>query len=104
MLSVCISKLVTFSLFKLVSAKTANSKLESELKQEKGNAQDIRKMLADERNVMSTMDMEHQQQLVELEQRHQEKVPIVIITLPVLIFLQPCRFDFFFFFSGALPP
>lgn len=31
-------------------------------------------MLADERNVMSTMDMEHQQQLVELEQRHQEKV------------------------------
>ncbi|MED6280881.1 hypothetical protein CHARACLAT_015599, partial [Characodon lateralis] len=58
----------------LVSAKTACSKLESELKQEKGNAQDLRKMLADERNVMSTMDMEHQQQLVELEQRHQEKV------------------------------
>lgn len=58
----------------LVSAKTANAKLESEIKQEKGNAQDLRKMLADERNVMSTMDMEHQQQLVELEQRHQEKV------------------------------
>ncbi|MEQ2203424.1 hypothetical protein XENOCAPTIV_029853 [Xenoophorus captivus] len=58
----------------LVSAKTACSKLESELKQEKGNAQDLRKMMADERNVMSTMDMEHQQQLVELEQRHQEKV------------------------------
>uniref|UniRef100_H3CZM4 Kinesin family member 4 n=1 Tax=Tetraodon nigroviridis TaxID=99883 RepID=H3CZM4_TETNG len=30
--------------------------------------------LADERIVMSTMDMEHQQQLVELEQGHQEKV------------------------------
>ncbi|XP_034461915.1 kinesin family member 4 [Hippoglossus hippoglossus] len=58
----------------LVSAKTASSKLESEVKQEKGNSQDIRKMLADERNVMSTMDMEHQQQLVELEQEHQEKV------------------------------
>uniref|UniRef100_A0A3B5L5R5 Kinesin motor domain-containing protein n=1 Tax=Xiphophorus couchianus TaxID=32473 RepID=A0A3B5L5R5_9TELE len=58
----------------LVSAKAAYSKLESELKQEKGNAQDLRKMLADERNVMCTMDMEHQQQLVELEQRHQEKV------------------------------
>uniref|UniRef100_A0A4W6F2H6 Kinesin family member 4 n=1 Tax=Lates calcarifer TaxID=8187 RepID=A0A4W6F2H6_LATCA len=58
----------------LVSAKTASAKLESELKQEKGNAQDLRKMLADERNVMSTMDMEHQQQLVDLEQRHQEKV------------------------------
>uniref|UniRef100_A0A671TPQ1 Kinesin family member 4 n=1 Tax=Sparus aurata TaxID=8175 RepID=A0A671TPQ1_SPAAU len=50
------------------------AKLESEVKQEKGNAQDLRKMLADERSVMSTMDMEHQQQLVELEQRHQEKV------------------------------
>uniref|UniRef100_A0A671TRN8 Kinesin-like protein n=1 Tax=Sparus aurata TaxID=8175 RepID=A0A671TRN8_SPAAU len=58
----------------LVSAKTASAKLESEVKQEKGNAQDLRKMLADERSVMSTMDMEHQQQLVELEQRHQEKV------------------------------
>lgn len=57
-----------------MSAKTANAKLESEVKQEKGNAQDLRKMLADERNVMSTMDMEHQQQLVELEQGHQEKV------------------------------
>nr|XP_057934570.1 kinesin family member 4 isoform X2 [Doryrhamphus excisus] len=58
----------------LVSATTATAKLESELQQEKGNGQDLRKMLADERNVMSTMDMEHQQQLVELEQRHQEKV------------------------------
>uniref|UniRef100_A0A8D3DES7 Kinesin motor domain-containing protein n=1 Tax=Scophthalmus maximus TaxID=52904 RepID=A0A8D3DES7_SCOMX len=59
----------------LVSAKTASSKLESEVKQEKGNSQDLRKMLAEDRNVMSTMDMEHQQQMVELEQRHQEKVP-----------------------------
>uniref|UniRef100_A0A8C7YQ85 Kinesin-like protein n=1 Tax=Oryzias sinensis TaxID=183150 RepID=A0A8C7YQ85_9TELE len=49
--------------------------LESELKQEKGNAQDLRKMMVEDRNLMSTMDMEHQQQLVELEQRHQEKVP-----------------------------
>ncbi|XP_076024662.1 kinesin family member 4 [Genypterus blacodes] len=58
----------------LVSAKTASAKLESELVQEKGNAQDVRKMLADERNVMSTMDMEHQQHLVEMEEGHQEKV------------------------------
>uniref|UniRef100_A0A8C4I505 Kinesin motor domain-containing protein n=1 Tax=Dicentrarchus labrax TaxID=13489 RepID=A0A8C4I505_DICLA len=58
----------------LVSTKIANAKLESEVKQEKGNAQDLRRMVAEERNVMSTMDMEHQQQLVELEQRHQEKV------------------------------
>ncbi|KAM4619969.1 kinesin family member 4 [Polymixia lowei] len=58
----------------LVSAKTASAKLESDLKQEKGNVLDLTKLLADERNIMSTMDMEHQQQLVELEQRHQEKV------------------------------
>uniref|UniRef100_A0A3Q3VZ09 Kinesin motor domain-containing protein n=1 Tax=Mola mola TaxID=94237 RepID=A0A3Q3VZ09_MOLML len=58
----------------LLSAKTSCAKLESEVKQEKGNSQDLRKLLADERSVMSTMDMEHQQQLVELEQRHQEKV------------------------------
>uniref|UniRef100_A0A672IF75 Kinesin family member 4 n=1 Tax=Salarias fasciatus TaxID=181472 RepID=A0A672IF75_SALFA len=50
------------------------SKLESELKQEQGNVQDLRKRLMDERNLMSTMDMEHQQQLVELEQRHQAEV------------------------------
>lgn len=66
-----------------MSAKTANAKLESEVKQEKGNAQDLRKMLADERNVMSTMDMEHQQQLVELEQRHQEKVLIAFTRIPI---------------------
>uniref|UniRef100_A0A8D3BW45 Kinesin motor domain-containing protein n=1 Tax=Scophthalmus maximus TaxID=52904 RepID=A0A8D3BW45_SCOMX len=64
----------------LVSAKTASSKLESEVKQEKGNSQDLRKMLAEDRNVMSTMDMEHQQQMVELEQRHQEKVPPCLIS------------------------
>uniref|UniRef100_A0A1A8NES5 Kinesin family member 4A n=2 Tax=Nothobranchius rachovii TaxID=451742 RepID=A0A1A8NES5_9TELE len=62
----------------LVAAKTAFSKLESEMHQEKGNSQDLRKMLADERNVMSAMDMEHQQQLVELEQRHQEKVVFLL--------------------------
>ncbi|KAK5859026.1 hypothetical protein PBY51_003123 [Eleginops maclovinus] len=62
----------------LVAAKTAGGKLESELKQEAGNAQDLRKMLADERNVMSTMDMEHQVQMVELEQRHQEKVQYLL--------------------------
>ncbi|CAL1573803.1 unnamed protein product [Knipowitschia caucasica] len=58
----------------LVSAKTACAKLESDLKQENANSQDLRKMLAEERNVMSTMDMEHQQQLVEMEEQHQEKV------------------------------
>ncbi|XP_030010963.1 kinesin family member 4 isoform X2 [Sphaeramia orbicularis] len=58
----------------LVDAKIVSAKLDSEVKQEKANIQDLKKTLADERNVMSTMDMEHQQQLVELEERHQEKV------------------------------
>ncbi|XP_073727256.1 kinesin family member 4 isoform X5 [Misgurnus anguillicaudatus] len=57
----------------VVASKTANAKLESELKQEKANLLDMQKMLSDERKLMSTMDMEHQSRLVELEQRHQEK-------------------------------
>uniref|UniRef100_A0A673B7W5 Chromosome-associated kinesin KIF4-like n=1 Tax=Sphaeramia orbicularis TaxID=375764 RepID=A0A673B7W5_9TELE len=58
----------------LISEVNTLAKLDSEVKQEKANIQDLKKTLADERNVMSTMDMEHQQQLVELEERHQEKV------------------------------
>ncbi|KAK0136488.1 Chromosome-associated kinesin KIF4 [Merluccius polli] len=71
----------------LVAAKTAAAKLESDLKQEKGSVQDLSKMLAEERMVMSTMDMEHQQQLVDLEQNHQEKVLYLLSQLqnkPVL--------------------
>ncbi|XP_056586746.1 kinesin family member 4 [Triplophysa dalaica] len=58
----------------VVASKIANAKLESELKQEKANLLDMQKILCDERKLMSTMDMEHQSHLVELEQRHQEKV------------------------------
>ncbi|XP_051956367.1 chromosome-associated kinesin KIF4-like [Xyrauchen texanus] len=58
----------------VIASKTANAKLESELKQEKANLLDLQKILCDERKIMSTMDMEHQSHLVELEQRHQEKV------------------------------
>uniref|UniRef100_A0A8D0A1S9 Kinesin family member 4 n=1 Tax=Sander lucioperca TaxID=283035 RepID=A0A8D0A1S9_SANLU len=76
----------------LLSAKTTSAKLESELKQEMGNAQDLRKMLADERNVMSTMDMEHQQQLLDLEQRHQEKVLMAFTHVPICIsFQKTCK-------------
>uniref|UniRef100_A0A4W4H0Q3 Kinesin motor domain-containing protein n=1 Tax=Electrophorus electricus TaxID=8005 RepID=A0A4W4H0Q3_ELEEL len=58
----------------VITSKTANAKLESELKQERANHMDLQKVLCDERKLMSTMDMEHQSHLVELEQRHQEKV------------------------------
>uniref|UniRef100_A0A673FLP6 Kinesin-like protein n=1 Tax=Sinocyclocheilus rhinocerous TaxID=307959 RepID=A0A673FLP6_9TELE len=57
----------------VVASKVANAKLESELKQEKANLLDMQKILCDERKLMSSMDMEHQSQLVEMEQRHQEK-------------------------------
>lgn len=68
-----------------MSAKTASAKLESELNQEKVNSQDLRKMLVDERNVMLTMDMEHQQQMVELEQTHQEKVLVALTRVTISI-------------------
>ncbi|XP_076850877.1 kinesin family member 4 [Brachyhypopomus gauderio] len=58
----------------VIASKTANAKLESELKQERGGHMDLQKLLCDERKLMSTMDMEHQSHLVELEQQHQEKV------------------------------
>uniref|UniRef100_A0A8C7KKJ0 Kinesin family member 4 n=1 Tax=Oncorhynchus kisutch TaxID=8019 RepID=A0A8C7KKJ0_ONCKI len=58
----------------LMSEVRHDSTLESELKQEKSNVLDLQKTLCDERKLMSTMDMEHQHHLVELEQMHQEKV------------------------------
>ncbi|KAM9781132.1 kinesin family member 4 isoform X1 [Syngnathus typhle] len=62
----------------LVSAKTASAKQESELQHERANTHELNKRLADERILMSDMDMEHQQQLVELEQRHQDKVQCLL--------------------------
>ncbi|XP_059913736.1 kinesin family member 4 isoform X3 [Gadus macrocephalus] len=62
----------------LVAAKSAAARLESSLKQEQGNLQDLSRTLAEERGVMSTMDVEHQQQRVELEQNHQEKVQYLL--------------------------
>lgn len=98
----------------MVAAKTANAKLESEVKQEKGNAHDLTKMLAYERNVMSTMDVEHQQQLVELEQRHQEKVlliftlgPIRSYSYKIQMYLRNHLFYVYcvlFYSIGTLPP
>ncbi|XP_035263716.1 chromosome-associated kinesin KIF4-like [Anguilla anguilla] len=63
-----------FLMSELVSAKLLSTRLESELKQERANYCDLQRALYDERKLMSTMDMEHQSHLVELEQRHQEKV------------------------------
>ncbi|MBN3303429.1 kinesin family member 4 [Amia ocellicauda] len=63
-----------FMMGELVTAKVTNFKLESDLKQEKVNFTDLQRALFDERKLMSEMEMEHQGHLVDLEQRHQEKV------------------------------
>ncbi|KAJ8246912.1 hypothetical protein GJAV_G00256720 [Gymnothorax javanicus] len=63
-----------FLMSELVSAKIQNARLESDLKQEKSNYCDLQLVLFEERKLKSAMDMEHQSHLVELEQRHQEKV------------------------------
>ncbi|XP_077402184.1 kinesin family member 4 isoform X2 [Vanacampus margaritifer] len=62
----------------LVSAKTVAAKIESDFQQEKANTQDLNKMLIEERAMMSAIDMEHQQHLVELEERHQDKVQCLL--------------------------
>ena len=60
--------------WQLVLAKVSQGKLESELNQEKANFCDQQRLLCEDRKLMSAMDVEHQRHLVELEQRHQEKV------------------------------
>ncbi|NXT95095.1 KIF4 protein, partial [Anhinga rufa] len=58
----------------LVSSKVQESKLESSLQQSKANCSDIQKMLIEERNHITEMEAEFQNQLLVQEQHHQEKV------------------------------
>ncbi|XP_043830521.1 chromosome-associated kinesin KIF4A isoform X2 [Dromiciops gliroides] len=58
----------------LVSSKVQNSKLESNLKQSKDNCSDLQKMLFEERNHTAEMESELQEELMKLEQLHQDKV------------------------------
>ncbi|KAG2464027.1 KIF4 protein, partial [Polypterus senegalus] len=58
----------------LISAKVKTTKLENSLTQEKNNYSDMQRLLFEERTIMAEMETQHQAQLVELEQRHQEKV------------------------------
>ena len=69
----------------LVSAKTASAKLESKLKQEQANCLDKQKTLIDERTLMSSMEVEHEQRLMELELRHTDKVSIVTATVTLFV-------------------
>ncbi|XP_051486627.1 chromosome-associated kinesin KIF4A isoform X1 [Apus apus] len=63
-----------YLLGELVSSKVQESKLESSLQQSKATCSDIQKMLMEERNHLTDMEAEFQNQLVVQEQQHQEKV------------------------------
>ncbi|XP_044538801.1 chromosome-associated kinesin KIF4A-like [Gracilinanus agilis] len=58
----------------LVSSKVQNSKLESHLKQSKDCCSDLQKMLTEERDQTTEMKNELQEDMMKLEQQHQEKV------------------------------
>ncbi|XP_013009167.1 chromosome-associated kinesin KIF4A [Cavia porcellus] len=58
----------------LVSSKIQFSKLESSLKQSKASCADMQKMLFEERNRFADIEAELQDEMVKLEQQHQEKV------------------------------
>ncbi|XP_074064455.1 chromosome-associated kinesin KIF4A isoform X2 [Macrotis lagotis] len=58
----------------LISSKVQVSKFESDLKQSKDNLSDLQKMLFEERNHTAEVESELQQELMKLEQQHQEKV------------------------------
>ncbi|XP_031800900.1 chromosome-associated kinesin KIF4A [Sarcophilus harrisii] len=58
----------------LVSSKVQLGKLESNLKQSKDNCSELQKMVFEERNHTTEVENELQEQLVKLEQQHQEKV------------------------------
>uniref|UniRef100_A0A8B9PUC1 Kinesin family member 4A n=1 Tax=Apteryx owenii TaxID=8824 RepID=A0A8B9PUC1_APTOW len=63
-----------YLLGELVSSKVQESKLESNLQQSKASCSDIQKMLIEERNHVTELEAEFQNQLLVQEQQHQEKV------------------------------
>ncbi|NXC24025.1 KIF4 protein, partial [Campylorhamphus procurvoides] len=63
-----------YLLGELVSSKVQESKLQSSLEQGKATCSDVHKMLIEERNHVTEMEAEFQNQLVVQEQQHQEKV------------------------------
>ncbi|XP_071614186.1 chromosome-associated kinesin KIF4A isoform X1 [Heliangelus exortis] len=63
-----------YLLAELVSSKVQEGKLESSLQQSKATCSDVQKMLLEERNHLSEMEAECQNQLLVQEQQHQEKV------------------------------
>ncbi|XP_067853165.1 kinesin family member 4 [Heptranchias perlo] len=66
----------------LVSCKVSHSKVESELNQEKADIAELQNTLIEEQSRIAEMETEHQQQLLDREQRHQEKVFYLLSQLP----------------------
>lgn len=64
----------TTFVFQLVSSKVQESKLKSNLQQSKASHADVQKMLIEEQNHAREMEAEFQNQLLQQEQQHQEKV------------------------------
>ncbi|XP_078403096.1 kinesin family member 4 isoform X2 [Cetorhinus maximus] len=58
----------------LVSCKVSHSKLESEFNQAKADNLELQKTLIEEQTHIAEMETDHQQQLLDQEQRHQDKV------------------------------
>nr|XP_034990346.1 chromosome-associated kinesin KIF4A [Zootoca vivipara] len=65
---------IKYLIGELVSSKVENGKLENRLQQTKATCADTHKMLLEERKVVAEMEAEHESQLVQKEQQHQEKV------------------------------
>ncbi|XP_053932021.1 chromosome-associated kinesin KIF4A isoform X1 [Cuculus canorus] len=70
-----------YLLGELVSSKVEKSKLESSLQQSEADCSDIQKMLTEERNHITEMEAEFQNQLLVQEQHHQEKVQYLLSQL-----------------------
>uniref|UniRef100_UPI00398F0F6D kinesin family member 4 n=1 Tax=Pristiophorus japonicus TaxID=55135 RepID=UPI00398F0F6D len=66
----------------LVSCKVSHGKMESELNQAKAGNAELQKTLIEEQTRIAEMETDHQQQLLEQEQQHQEKVIYLLSQFP----------------------
>ncbi|XP_029463115.1 chromosome-associated kinesin KIF4A isoform X2 [Rhinatrema bivittatum] len=65
----------------LISSKVQNSKWESDLKQSNARCADLQKTLFEDRSQMAELETEHQCQLMQIEQQHEEKILFLLSQL-----------------------
>uniref|UniRef100_A0A8B9L7S2 Chromosome-associated kinesin KIF4 n=1 Tax=Astyanax mexicanus TaxID=7994 RepID=A0A8B9L7S2_ASTMX len=85
------------SALKILMSEVISSSLESELKQEQANHIDLQKVLFDERRLMSTMEMEHQSHLVELEQSIINRLKFTTLNIHLICFHTSAYFSMYDF-------